>query len=128
MELYFFWCFFMKLIVVVGKDGFDELREISKNPFKSKEYAGAHTTFIKDVGQLVQVLAPKRLELMAEIVEKYRTEGSIGELAESLHRKQEAISRDAIVLQKHGLIQKVKNKRQVCLKPKFDSIEIRFKK
>ncbi len=116
----------VKLIIKVGGDFSSDLREIAKDPFKGEP--GSHTAYVKDWKGVLTVLSPKRLELMAEMIAESSKENTVNGLADSLHRKQEAISRDAVVLQKHGLIQKVRNKKQVFLKPKFDSIEIRFAK
>lgn len=116
----------VKLIIHVGRKMEDDLRELYFNPEKAER--GSHNVYLKSFDEVQSVLSPKRLELMAEMIAASSNGNTVNGLADSLNRKQEAISRDAIVLQKHGLIQKVKNKRQVYLKPKFDSIEIRFAK
>jgi len=114
-----------KLVIKIGSDMKKDLKRAFENPGKYGE-PGAVNYYLKDVKELAEVLSPKRLELLRQIIDHEAEKKPIGELAKDLGRKQEAISRDASFLATQQLVKKVKKKREVYLKAPFKTIEIRF--
>lgn len=115
-----------KLIIKIGGDMLDEMREVFKDPRKAAPLAGTHTLYLKDSEQLYRILTPKRLELLRHIIKSQRERKTISELAHELGRKQEAVSRDANFLASHSLIKKVKERREVYLRALYSSLDIRL--
>ncbi len=110
-----------QLIIKIGVKMSDELREIYMDPKKGKP--GTHTLYLKNADELYELLSPKRIELLS-FVTNQSTKNTIGEISRKLRRKQEAVSRDANILSKHGLIEKVRQKQSTRLKPNYSSLQI----
>ena len=113
-----------QLIIKIGGDLDKDLREIWDNPSKRKP--NTHTIYVKDAFEAHALLSPERINLLKHSLE-YNPRACISDLVKKTGRKQEAISRDASILESHGIIEKHKKGRRVFLEPKIDSIEIRFK-
>jgi predicted transcriptional regulator len=113
-----------KLIIKVGKNIDKDLREAWVNP--SKELMGTSTLYVKNTLDAHQILSEERLDLMRHIM-TYSSFACVSDLVKSTKRKQEAISRDILILESQGVVEKIKKGRKVFIKPKIDSIEIRFK-
>lgn len=101
-----------------------DLKDVYRNP--SKANPNTHTLHLKTTGELHELLAPKRLELLMHIIKHQSKKKTISELAKELERKQEAISRDANLLAKYSLIKKAKEKQMVYLKALYNSLEIKL--
>lgn len=114
-----------KLIIKIGVDPKEDLRKVFENPEKYSQ-PNTHTLYLRDCEELYTFLAPKRLELLRRLIEHQAERKTIGELAKELGRKQEAISRDATFLAAHQMIKKTKEKREVCLKALYKSLDIRL--
>jgi len=110
-----------KLIIKIGKSMSKDLKEIYMHPEKGKP--GTHTLYLKSAEELYELLSPKRIELLSFVINESR-EKTISEISKNLKRKQEAVSRDANVLTKHGLIQKIRQKQAIKLKANYDSLQI----
>lgn len=102
----------------------EDLRKVYYNPQSVKP--GTHTVYLKNWSELMKLLSPKRLEMLSHIANGKWGDESVSEMSHALKRKQEAISRDAKILEKHGMVKKVKQKQMVYLKSMFDSIQIKF--
>jgi predicted transcriptional regulator len=93
--------------------GFDELRgkikEIIATP-KSIDKIPKNGVVYVSPENLPKLLSKERLKLIHEIRKK---EQNIGQLASSLHRQREHISRDINLLERYGLVQTEKRGRQV---------------
>lgn len=113
-----------KLIIKIGGDSDRDLRDAWSKP--SKELNKTSIVYLKNPIQSHQILSSERLDLMKHIM-TYSSPACISDLVESTKRKQEAISRDILILESQGMIEKSKKGRKVFIEPKIDSIEIRFK-
>ncbi|MFA5358122.1 MAG: HTH domain-containing protein [archaeon] len=113
-----------KLIIKIGGSLESDVKTVFKDPSKGKP--GTHTLYLKNTGEVQELLSPKRLDLLIQIIKDQSKKMTIGELAEKLKRKREAISRDAAVLEKYGMIEKVKERQSVYLKPQCESVQIQF--
>jgi len=109
-----------QLIIKVGLME-KELRTVFNNPKNAKP--GVHTVYLRDWSELSELLSPKRLELISFVL-KHGMKKSVSALAKELNRKQEAISRDAGILEKFSLIRKSREKQSVYLKPLYNSLKI----
>ena len=78
--------------------------------------------YVKDVAQLSSILSSKRLALLLDWV----AQDNVSNTAKKLGRKQEAISRDAKLLEEKGLITRTKKGRETFLKTKVKKIIIEF--
>lgn len=112
------------LIIKIGADMKKDLKKVFDNPAKAKK--NTHTLFLNNTEELYEILSPKRFELLQYLIKHQTEKQSISEIAESLKRKQEAISRDANLLTKYALIQKTKQKQAVYLKTKYNTLEIKL--
>ncbi len=112
-----------KLIIKVGGNIKADLREAWEHP--SKELLGTHTVYVKDTNGVRKLLSPERIHLLKQSLE-YSSSPCVSDLVKKTGSKQEAISRDASVLEMYGAIKKVKKGRNVYLEPKIKSIEIIF--
>jgi len=113
------------LVIRIGCDVKKELKEVFENP-KQKASPNTHTLFLKDSNELYEILSPKRLELLRYITNHSLEENTITELAEKLNRRQEAISRDALLLVKYNIIQKIKDKQKVYVKAIYSALDIKL--
>lgn len=102
-----------KLIIKIGGNMIEDMRAVWNDP--SKAQPGAHTIYVKSAEQFYELLSPKRLELLKHLVRSGGKE-SVSEVASKLGRKQEAVSRDAALLEGFNMIEKTKHKKQVYLK------------
>jgi predicted transcriptional regulator len=112
------------LIIKIGADKRKELKEVFEHPERAKK--NTHTLFLDNSEDLYEILSPKRLELLRYIIKHQTEKKTISELADELKRKQEAISRDANLLTKYSLIEKIKEKQMVYLKALYKSLNIQL--
>lgn len=112
------------LIIKIGTDKRKELKAVFDNPQKAKR--NTHTLFLNNAQELYKILSPKRFELLRYLIKHQTQKQTVNEIAEELKRKQEAISRDANLLEKYALIKKNKEKQTVYLKPIYKSLEIKL--
>lgn len=112
------------LIIKIGADKRKELKEVFDNPQKVKK--NTHTLFLNNSEELYEILSPKRLELLRYIIRHQAEKKTISEIADELKRKQEAVSRDANLLTKYNLIQKIKEKQMVYLEALYRSLSIQL--
>ncbi|MDD3083498.1 MAG: hypothetical protein PHP82_00560 [Candidatus ainarchaeum sp.] len=76
--------------------------------------------YVKDAKQLSSILSSERMSMLFDLNESK----NVSELTKKTGRKQEAISRDASILEAAGLITKTKKGRQTFLKTRVKKIEI----
>lgn len=114
-----------QLVIKIGGSMDNDLEKVFRNPSKHAK-PSTHTLYLKNAEELYELLSPKRLELLQHIIKHQAEKKTVSELAEELKRKQEAISRDAALLAKHNLIQKIKEKKMVHLKALYKSLEIKL--
>jgi len=112
-----------ELVIVVGRDMLSDLRRARESSGKHGLYKSA--LYVKDAAQAMDLLSKERLRLLKQIID-YKPSVCVSDLVKSTGRKQEAISRDASILESRGAIAKKKKGRKVYLKPKIDSIRIKF--
>ncbi|HIH33190.1 MAG: helix-turn-helix domain-containing protein [Candidatus Diapherotrites archaeon] len=110
------------LVIKVGGSMVEDMRKVFENPRLSKP--GTHTIYVKTWKDISELLSPKRLELLAYLIKENGE--NVSQLASRLKRKQEAVSRDAGVLEKHSLLEKAREGQSVCLKAKYKTLEIRL--
>lgn len=113
-----------QLIIKIGGKMDKDLKQVFESPRKAKP--NTHTLYLKNSEELYEILSPKRLELLRYILKHEAEKKTVSELAQKLKRKQEAISRDANLLAKYNLIQKIKEKQMVYLKALYRSLEIQL--
>src|SRR3989344_4560119 len=101
-----------------------ELKAVFDNPQKAKK--NTHTLFLDTNKDLYEILSPKRFELLRYLIKHQAEKQTISEIADELKRKQEAISRDANLLKKYNLIEKIKEKQMVYLKALYSSLDIQL--
>ena len=112
------------LVIKIGADKRKELRAVFDNPQKAKK--NTHTLFLDTNKDLYEILSPKRFELLRYLIKHQAEKQTISEIADELKRKQEAISRDANLLKKYNLIEKIKEKQMVYLKALYSSLDIQL--
>ena len=113
------------LIINIGGNLKADLKKAFENP-KENIVLNSHSLYLKDTKELYEILSPQRMELLLYITNHSKEENTISELAEKLKRKQEAISRDAILLSKYNLIKKVKEKQKVYIKAIYNSLDLKL--
>ncbi len=118
-------CRMKDLIIKIGRMD-RELGVVYKNP--KKAVPGTHTLYLRDSAELNEILSPKRIELIRYLIEHGSEKKSVSEIAKELRRKQEAISRDASVLEKYCLVSKKKERQAVRLKALYGSLKIELAK
>jgi len=109
------------LIIKIGKMD-RELEEVYKDP--KKAVPGAHTLYLRNGAELNEILSPKRIELIRYLIKHGSEKKNVNELAEELNRKQEAISRDARILEKYRLVRKIRERQAVYLEALYGSLKI----
>lgn len=102
----------------------EDMRAAWNDPSKRKP--GTHTIYVKDAKEGLELLSSERIGLLKECI-TYSPRACVSDLVKKTGRKQEAISRDLSILEKHGAIEKKKKGTKTFIEPKIDSIEIRFK-
>jgi predicted transcriptional regulator len=113
-----------KLIIKIGKDMKEDLKEVFNNPKSAK--VNTHTLYLKDSKDLYEILSPQRIDLLKFITNNTEKKYTISELAKQLKRRQEAISRDTILLSKYRIIEKVKEKQKVHIKAIYDTLDLKL--
>ena len=113
-----------QLIIKIGGNMVEDMRQAWNDPSKRKP--NTHTIYVKNASEAMEVLSPKRMHLLKQILE-YEPKACVSDLVKKTGRKQEAISRDLSILESHGAIEKKKKGTKTFIEPKIDSIEIRFK-
>lgn len=114
------------LIIRIGSDMKSDIKKVFDNPKKAR--LNTHTLYLKDSKEFYEILSPQRLELLRFITNNPCDEHTISQLAKKLKRRQEAISRDTILLSKYNIIEKVKEKQRVYVKALYDSLDLQLVK
>lgn len=112
------------LVIKIGGSMKGDLQKVFSDAKQARP--GTHTLYVRDFKELCRILAPRRMELLVHIINRKPVEISIGELAGELNRKQEAISRDADVLEKFSLVKKTRVGQRVHLKAAYSSLQIQL--
>jgi predicted transcriptional regulator len=113
----------MELTIKIGGNPRDDIRAACSNPKKNAR-PGTNTLYLKNTKDLYELLSPQRMELLLYLTNNQKEENTVTGLAKKLKRRQEAISRDAILLEKHSLIKKTKQKQKVLITPLYDAISL----
>jgi len=100
----------------------EDIKKIFQNPKEAKKMPN-NVLYVRDAKQLASILSSERLSLLLNL---YKENMDVSTTAKKLGRKQEAISRDASILEAAGMITKTKKGKSVYLKPKIKKIEIEF--
>ncbi len=111
-----------KLVIKIGGNMMGDIRELFQNPQKFRGEPSTHTHYIKSPEELYEIFSPKRIELLAYLLAEKGE--SVTKVSRALKRKQEAISRDANILVRHGMIEKTKEGHTTILKAKYGTLEI----
>lgn len=102
-----------------------DIKSIFDDP-KNVKHTPEQTIYVKDLEQLSSLLSPKRIETFIQLIQYKSNPCGVSQLAKLLNRKQEAVSRDLSILEKHGLITKTKKGKETLLSAIVKSIEIQF--
>jgi predicted transcriptional regulator len=113
----------MELIIKIGGNPRDDIRKACMNP-KRNAKLGTSTLYLKSTKDLYEILSPQRMELLLYLTNHQKESNTITGLAKKLKRRQEAISRDAIFLEKHSLIKKTKQKQKVFITPMYETLNL----
>lgn len=111
------------LIIKIGGDAKKDIKSVMENPKKNMR-PGTTTLYLKSTKDLYEILSPQRMELLLYLTGHSQERNTINDLSKKLKRRQEAISRDTILLEKHSLIKKTKQKQQVIVTPIYDSLNL----
>lgn len=112
------------LIIKIGGDPKKDIKEVFDNPKKNGQ-PGTSTLYLNSVKDLYEMLSPKRMGLLLYLAgSEESAQNTTTVLANKLGRKQEAISRDTAILEKHGLISKTKDKQKVFIKSAYGAINL----
>ena len=109
----------MKLKIKIG-DMKEGVKEVFRHPEKIE--AGTHSLYLKSPHELYELLTPKRIELLRFALQNNKE--PITAISKALKRKQEAISRDAAILEKYSLITKTRDNKKTYIKSKYNTLEI----
>jgi predicted transcriptional regulator len=107
-----------KLVIRVGANPMNDLKKIWHKPLKNK--MGNYYTYINDLSELQGLFSSQRLRLILELMR----EENVSNISKKTGRKQEAISRDASILESAGLITKTRKGRKTFLKTRVKKIVI----
>lgn len=107
-----------KLIIRHVSRSDKDLIDLANPKKKTPDYQ--RILYVKDAAQLNSILSSERLSLIFDL----KNSQNVSELTKKTGRKQEAISRDATILEAAGLITKTKKGRQTFLKTRVKKIEI----
>ena len=89
------------IVIIVGGDYWGDIKKIIEKPGSAKkEHKDA--VYVKSLKQLSSILSSKRMTIF-QYLSQHR-EQTIGEIAQKLDRKQEAVSRDIHLLKNYGLV------------------------
>lgn len=113
-----------QLIIKIGGDMKKDLKEIFEDP--KKGLSNSHTIYLKNAEELYELLSPKRIELLRYVINHQGQKNTITQISKKLKRKQEAISRDATILERHSLLQKIREKQAIFLKTIYGSLQIKL--
>jgi predicted transcriptional regulator len=112
-----------ELIIKIGSDPKKDIKKAFLNP-KENVVLNTHTLYLKDSKELYELLSPQRLDLLRFVTQNSLEEYTISELAKKLNRRQEAISRDTILLAKYNMLLKIKEKQKVYIKAIYNSLNL----
>jgi predicted transcriptional regulator len=107
-----------KLIIRHESRSDQDIRDLANKDIKTPDYQ--RILYVKDAKQLASILSSKRMSLLFDL----KKSKNVSELTKQTGRKQEAISRDATILESAGLITKTKKGRKTFLKTRVKKIEI----
>jgi len=118
------------LVVTIGGDMEKDERELLENPEKAILRQPHNALYLDSYDQLYRMLSPKKLDLLRYLIEKRKaiTQKTVGQIAQDLHRKQEAVSRDLHYLQHLKLVGLRKEKQTVFASTDLESIQIQMAK
>jgi len=113
------------LIVKIGGNPKDDIKAVFDNP-KENGQPNTNTLYLKDAKELYEILSPQRMELLLYLANNSKEQNTINGLAKKLKRRQEAISRDTIVLERHQLVKKTKEKQKVFVKSMYGTLNLKL--
>ncbi len=116
-----------KLVVFIGGDMEKDEKELLENPEKGVKQP-KNALYLESYEQLNKMLSPKRMDLLWYLIEERKkgNEKSVTEIAKSLNRKQEAISRDLHYLKGLKLVDLKKESKKVFAFTELESINIQI--
>ena len=114
-----------KLIIKIGGNAKRDIRAVFNNP-KQNALVGTNTLYLNNTTELYEMLSPQRMELLLYLTNNPKEQNTITGLAKKLKRRQEAISRDTIVLEKHQLVRKTKEKQKVFVQSMYGSLNLKL--
>ncbi len=116
-----------KLVVFINKSMEKDEKELLENPKKGFNQP-KNALYLDSFDQLNKMLSPKRIDLLWYLIEERKKghEKSVSELAKSLNRKQEAISRDLHYLKSLKLVELKKSSQTVFAFTDLEGIDIRI--
>lgn len=113
------------LTIKIGGNPKQDIKSVFKNP-KQNGRPSTNTLYLKNTKDLYEILSPQRMELLLYLTSHKEEQNTITGLAKKLNRRQEAISRDTIILQKRALIKKTKQKQKVYITPIYETLNLRL--
>jgi len=111
------------LTIRIGGNPKEDIKSVFTNP-KQNGRPNTSTLYLKNTKDLYEILSPQRMELLLYLTKHGEEQNTITKLAKKLKRRQEAISRDTILLEKHSLIKKTKQKQKVLITPLYESLNL----
>ena len=111
------------LTIKIGGTPKEDIKSVFNNP-KQNGRPNTSTLYLKSAKDLYETLSPQRMELLLYLTKHQEEQNTITGLAKKLKRRQEAISRDTIVLEKHSLIKKTKQKQKVFVTPLYETLNL----
>jgi predicted transcriptional regulator len=109
------------LIVKIRGSILKDINELKQN---SKQVPNSVTTYLDSLEELPKLFTKKRLKLLNYLMKDFDQNKTITQISKDLNRKQEALSRDLIALEKKGFIIKTKEKQKVFPKTNFEELRI----
>jgi len=96
----------------------DDIRGLAKSKISK---SSKRILYVRDSKQLASILSSERLSLLIDLNKEQK---DVSTVAKKLGRKQEAISRDATILEAAGLLKKIRKGKNTYLVPTVKKIEI----
>jgi len=114
------------LVVFIKRSMEKDEKELLDNPKKGFKQP-KNALYLDSFEQLNKMLSPKRIDLLWYLIEEKKKghEKSVSELAKSLNRKQEAISRDLHYLKSLKLVELKKSSQTVFAFTELTGIDVR---
>ncbi len=100
-----------KIIFKIGGSAIRDIRTDFEKPSRARP--DVVTIYVKDWKDILDALSPQKMHLLQRMLDYLDKPVDVGTLAAHVNRKQNAVSRDLLALEKQGLITKIKKGKNV---------------